>query len=162
MTVERGFSHISTNRMMRIIPTILGLLALAPLTALAEGPAVTPEQAKFFEMKVRPLISQNCASCHGQAKQKGGLRLDSVKGLQTGGKDGAVVVPGDVDKSKLIEAVSYHNKELQMPPDGPLPPDQVEVLKAWVKMGAPWPDSVAITTPKKQRMITEENRAFWS
>jgi len=83
---------------MRAIPSFLGFLALPLLASLtvaanADNAGVSPEQAKFFEMKVRPLIAQNCARCHGQAKQKGGLRLDSVKGLQAGGKDGAVVVP---------------------------------------------------------------------
>ena len=45
----------------------------------------------------------------------------------------------------------------------PLAPDQVDVLTAWVKMGAPWPANIGpISAAHKVRRITDENRAFWS
>jgi len=45
----------------------------APLSA-AEPDAAGIE---FFERKLRPLLAENCFSCHGAEKQKGHLRLDS-------------------------------------------------------------------------------------
>jgi hypothetical protein len=36
----------------------------------------TPEQAKFFESKIRPILVENCQRCHGEKKQSGSLRLD--------------------------------------------------------------------------------------
>jgi len=60
-------------------------------TALAcagEG-ATAPEAAEFFERTIRPLLIENCQSCHGTEKQKGGLRMDSRAALLKGGNGGA-------------------------------------------------------------------------
>ena len=103
--------------------------------------AVAPvEHVQFFEGRVRPILVEHCLECHGEKKQKGGLRLDSREGLLKGGKDGKVVVPGKAAESKLIVAVSYKDEDLQMPPEGEgqLSAEQVEVLTQWVAMGAPW------------------------
>jgi hypothetical protein len=59
----------------------------------------TPEQARFFESKIRPVLATKCASCHsaGAEKLKGGLRVDSRAGLLKGGDTGPAVVPGHLD-----------------------------------------------------------------
>src|SRR4051812_33428323 len=79
----------------------------APAGKPDQAAALSPAQLKFFEEKVRPILAENCLGCHGEKKQKGGLRLDSHEGLFKGGKDGVVVVPGKPSESKLIVAVSY-------------------------------------------------------
>ncbi|MBI3875380.1 MAG: c-type cytochrome, partial [Verrucomicrobia bacterium] len=95
---------------------------------------------EFFENKIRPLLIENCYECHGEAKQKGGLRLDTRDGTLKGGDTGPAIVPGAPEKSLLIKAVRYTDKELQMPPKNKrLSPAQVADLEAWVKMGAPDP-----------------------
>src|SRR4051812_42612981 len=97
---------------------ILGLIlvfAVARISPAADAPAVPAEHGKFFETKVRPLLVENCVSCHGEKKQKGGLRLDSAEALRKGGKEGPVLLPGKPEESKLITAVSYKDKDLQMP-----------------------------------------------
>src|SRR5262245_15081331 len=111
-----------------------------PPVADAPG-SPTPEQAEFFEKKIRPLLVESCYKCHSEkaAKLKGGLRLDSRSALLKGGDSGPALVPGQPDKSKLIAAVGYRNSELQMPPRGKLSDSAVADLAAWVKMGAPWP-----------------------
>lgn len=83
----------------------------------AEGAGVPAEHAKFFESKVLPLLAENCQGCHGEKKQKGGLRLDSAEAVRKGGKDGAILVAGKPEESKIILAVSYNDKDLQMPPE---------------------------------------------
>ena len=72
----------------------------------------------------------------------GGLRLDSREGLLKGGKSGPAVVPGNPDKSLLIQAVRQTG-DLKMPQGGKLKPEEVQTLVEWVKMGAPWPDTKA-------------------
>ena len=59
-----------------------------------------------------------------------------------GGEHGAAIVPGEPDRSPLIEAVRYANPDLQMPPKGEKLTDaQVADLVAWVKSGgAPPPE----------------------
>src|SRR2546423_12683172 len=100
-------------------------VAIALVTALpacwagAEGPSVIApdDQAKFFEAKVRPLLVDHCWECHAAKKQKGGLRLDSMEAVTKGGKNGAVLVAGKPEQSRLITAISYKDPDLQMPPD---------------------------------------------
>ena len=61
--------------------------------------------------------------------------------MLAGGESGKpAVVPGKPEASKLIEAVSYRDVDLQMPKSGKLPDAVVADLTAWVRMGAPWPD----------------------
>ncbi len=99
------------------------------------------EKSDFFENKIRPLLAQHCYSCHSsQAKKlRAGLRVDSREALLAGGDSGPALIPGQPEKSRLIEAVAYKNVDLQMPPRGQLTPQALADLTAWVKMGAPWP-----------------------
>ncbi len=128
--------------------------------------AASEEGSQFFERKVEPILRESCFKCHSHSaeKIKGGLVLDSREAALTGGDTGPAVVPGDADKSLLIEAIGYKNADLQMPPKGKqLGAEQVAVLTQWVKMGAPWPDSGGqkMSTRPKGR-ITEEDRKWWS
>src|SRR5687767_4326028 len=142
------------------------LMAQAAPPAPQAAPQPSSDDLKFFEMKVRPLLAENCFSCHGDKKRKGELRLDSREAILKGGENGPVIVPFEPEKSRLIAAVSYAHEDLQMPPDEEdrLSAAQVEVLKKWVKMGAPWPagSGLAGGGKSKKRTITEGDRGFWS
>ena len=107
----------------------------------APAPAAAPDAraVEFFETRIRPLLAEQCYSCHGKQNRKGGLRLDSAAALLKGGDTGPAVVPGSAEKSLLIHAVSYTRDHLKMPPQGRLKPQQIADLTAWVKLGAPWP-----------------------
>src|SRR5205823_5394278 len=76
--------------------------------------AENPDRAgiEFFETSIRPLLVENCYSCHGDKKQKGELRLDSRASALRGGELGVVIVPGKPDQSLLIKAVRYLNPDL--------------------------------------------------
>ncbi len=125
---------------------VLSLLFFVPALPAAEPSA---EQTEFFEKKVRPVLAQNCFKCHSdKVKVKGGLRLDSRATILKGGDNGPALVPGSPDKSRLVEAVSYKNAELTMPPKGKLPDVVLADLAAWVKMGAPWPNDGGDNGPR--------------
>src|SRR5216110_664054 len=66
----------------------------------------------------------------------------------------------------MIKAVSYQDKDLQMPPEGEgdrLSPEQVAVLTRWVEMGVPWNGpTLAAARVSKKRTITDADRRFWS
>ena len=110
-------------------------------SALPQAQLLTKDQLDFFESKIRPIFADNCYKCHSPSKgvPKAGLELDWKGGWQKGGGYGPVIVPGDPDKSELIQAVRYTDSNLQMPPDGKLSAEQVNDLVAWVRMGAPDP-----------------------
>src|SRR3954447_23521710 len=103
--------------MGRIIGIGLAALLLPASLAMAAG----DDRAEFFEAKVRPVLETRCVSCHGPDKQKAGLRLDTPDGMKKGGESGPVVTPGKPEASRLVEAVTYHDDTLQMPPKGKLP-----------------------------------------
>src|SRR5688572_2237941 len=147
----------------------MALEAAAPQTPRASGqtPAAvqTSAAAEFFESRIRPILAANCFDCHAETEY-GGLRLDSREAMLKGGAKGPAIVPGDPDRSLLIQAVRHTNERLKMPKGGRLRPDDVEALTEWVKSGAPWPASATGATPGKSAskpyVITPAQRAFWS
>jgi hypothetical protein len=117
----------------------------------------------FFENKVRPIFANNCYECHTD-QASGGMRLDSKAAFDQGGGRGPLIVPGNSDKSLLIQAVKQTGT-LKMPRGGKLSEQEVAILEAWVQKGAPWPStSSAIITSITARTgaITEKQRQFWS
>ena len=130
--------------MKRFLSAIL--LLSAPIIAQAQDKAFTAEQIEFFERRIRPVLVENCYSCHSSnaKKLKGGLLLDSRAGLLEGGDNGPAIVPGDPAKSRLIVAISYQKADLKMPPKTKLPDGVIADLTTWIKMGAPWPTEKAI------------------
>jgi len=132
--------------MRSLLSTLICFLYIASV-AIAETPE---QQNQFFENHIRPLLVEHCYDCHSaESDVEAGLSLDSQAGWKKGGDSGAAIIPGDVEKSLLIEAVSYSNIDLQMPPDGKLSDDQITLLKQWVKSGA--------ADPRKQSVSTTEN-----
>ncbi|MDR3632551.1 MAG: DUF1549 domain-containing protein [Isosphaeraceae bacterium] len=125
----------------------------------------TPEQARFFEREVRPILAANCLSCHGEKKERGGLRLTSRESLLAGGDSGPAVVPGKPEESLLIEAI--HQGSLKMPPKGKLSEREVAALEQWVKLGAPWPGGSNGSAGNASRRargagFSDEDRNWWA
>ena len=117
----------------------------------------------FFENNIRPIIANNCSSCHVDANA-GGLKLDSREALLKGGGRGPAIVPGEPDKSLIITAV-HQTTTLKMPKGGKLTPQEVADLTEWVKHGAVWPKSApgtVFSASVKTGIITDKQRAFWS
>ena len=127
------------------------------------GAAPSAEDVVFFEREVRPLLINRCLECHGEEKQKGGLRLDSAAGWRAGGNGGAVIIPGSPEKSPLIAAVRHTDEDLQMPPKERLPAAEIAVLEEWVRRGAPDPrDAAAPLARKAGPMTLDQARAHWA
>jgi hypothetical protein len=128
--------------MRRLLVLAVGCLSLGATTARA----LSPQEVEFFESRVRPVLAEHCLRCHGPRKQRAGLRLDSRPAALKGGDNGPAVIPGDPANSLLLKAVRQEG-DLKMPPKGKLPPQAVEALAAWVKMGAPWPQDRTAAAP---------------
>jgi hypothetical protein len=126
-------------------------------------PAVSEDDALFFESSVRPLLAARCWECHSGDAAEAGLRLDSLDAMVGGGDRGPAIMPGKPANSLLITAIHYAG-EPQMPPDGKLRPQDIDILIEWINRGAPWPNSPAPTRAVRDRgfEITPDDRAFWS
>jgi mono/diheme cytochrome c family protein len=146
---------------MSALRSFIAFLMLPPVLGLtARGAA--GDGVEFFEKKIRPLLVEHCYQCHSRdsEKLKGGLLLDSRDGVLKGGETGPAIVPGDPEKSLLIKAVRYLDKELQMPPkDKKLSDAQIADLVAWVKMGAPDP---RITDARNEGPVTAKAKTWWA
>lgn len=122
------------------------------------------EGVNFFEKEIRPLLSEHCYECHSAKSKrlKGGLRLDSREGILSGGDSGPAAVVGEPESSRLVAAVSGHDKDLEMPPKKPLRTAQIEVLTEWVRRGLPAPRQDVAASKPGSGMSLEEGRKFWS
>ena len=143
--------------------------------------AARGDDAAFFEEKVRPVLAARCLSCHGETKQKAGLRLDSLVGMLRGGESGAAIAPGSPDESNLVMAIRHDGWE--MPPDGKLADAEIEAITEWVRRGAAWPgtkpaaellaeglpeedsEAAPLFGPpqrKQKGVITDADRSYWA
>src|SRR5262245_41798378 len=113
-------------------------------------------------MRVRPVLVKNCFSCHTSSRM-GGLEMSGRDAFLKGGKTGPAIVPGDPEKSLLVQAVSRTHERLKMPPQGQLAESEIADLRTWIKDGAIWPESPAVNNAKgSEYVITPGQRAFWA
>ena len=133
---------------------IIGFAALAlPLSAQVQQPVPPVE----FNRDVRPVLSDNCFTCHGQdaASRKGGLRLDDRALALTGGKSGLpAIVPGKPDESELLLRITAaHDSEDLMPTaesrKSPLTASQIATLRRWIAEGAEYQSHWAFIPPTR-------------
>ena len=126
------------RRMQLASGQILLVGTLLWCSQLPEASAAAVDRAAFFENQVRPLLAQRCYRCHGARKQESGLRLDSRSALARGGRGGAVVAPGNIARSRLLDFIERKGP-VKMPPERPLSVREVAVLRQWVERGAFFP-----------------------
>jgi hypothetical protein len=125
-------------------------VSLLSLAAVSTGMA-QPARPVEFNREVRPILADNCFTCHGPAKatRKAGLRLDTQEGLLAE----EIVVPTQPAKSKLWERVSSPDPTHVMPPPGknrkPLSPAQLSILRRWIEEGAAWQNHWAFIVPQR-------------
>lgn len=107
---------------------------------IADPPANTPD----FARDIAPILQDRCVECHGPAKQKASLRLDTPTGIRSGGNSGPAVVAGHPERSKLLTMVTLPPDDDDiMPPKGdPLSKAQTDLIRAWILAGADFGDGV--------------------
>ena len=129
--------------------------------------AQSSDGVEFFEKRIRPILIANCTPCHNPQAHMAKLDLTTAEGFARGGESGALVNPANPEESRLLKVISYA-ETLKMPPKGKLRADEIASLTEWVKMGAPWTKTVAVTPStgwsarKSTREFTEEEKAFWA
>lgn len=120
----------------RIVLACLLLLAAAAARGADEP---KPGTAAFFTERVRPVLEDRCIECHGETRQKGGLKLNDRADILRGGKNGPAIVVGDPDHSLLMERVRARGTDDVMPPrEPPLTDAQLADFAAWISAGAIW------------------------
>src|SRR5215471_10130097 len=107
-----------------------------------------------FSRDVRPILNQNCMPCHGGVRQKNGVSfLFREEALGTGKSGKRTIVPGKTDKSELMARVTSSDPDARMPYHAPpLSPQQIDLLRRWIKQGAKWENHWAFIAPKPQAL----------
>ncbi|MBC8352502.1 MAG: PSD1 domain-containing protein [Planctomycetes bacterium] len=156
--------------MPRLLPLLAATFYLLALTttSTAFGWANvehSPEQIKFFQSEVKPILIEHCVRCHGgKGSPKGELFLTSRKGLLKGGETGPAVTLKAPRESLLLAAVNYADYE--MPPTGKIPQAKIDTLTKWVEMGLPWDDDGEIeysgSDDHGSPPVNDETKKFWS
>ena len=99
-----------------------------------------------FSKSVQSVLEARCVDCHGSKKQKGDLRLDSLKDALS------VLKPGESGESELFKRIILpSDHEDIMPPKGdPLTKEQIEGIKTWIDGGAKWPEGLVLLSAKER------------
>ncbi len=94
-----------------------------------------------FPRDVQPILEKHCVECHGEKKQKSGIRFDRRSTVFKPGDSGKpAIIPGKSSDSLLIQRITTTNDDEVMPPKGErLTEAQVATLRAWIDEGAVWP-----------------------
>ncbi len=109
------------------------------LTLLAFNPRLEAEPATFAT-RVAPVLEKNCSGCHGENKQKAGLRLDTFAHIMRGSDDRLVVKVKDFSASELHRRITLPaSDEEVMPSNGKplLSSADITLLEKWIAAGAP-------------------------
>lgn len=128
--------------------SVLGLVAVSS-RLFSE---TNPDKAKVFDDVIRPVLAAKCYDCHGQSKNKGKLRLHTVKDFLKGGKEAGakIIVKGKLDDSELYYRISLPTDDDDvMPPfdkdepHNPVTKDELKVFEAWILAGASFDSKVS-------------------
>lgn len=145
----------------------LWMLLVSALSLAAASP-VTEAQRTFFENKIRPKLATECYACHGAEKQKGGLRVDFRDGLLKGGDSGPAILPGNADRSLLVQSLRHTKSDLAMPKDGAkFDKATIDDFVKWVNLGAPDPrdhppTAAEVASASSWEAVREQRKQWWS
>ena len=117
---------------------VLATLNAADVDVSKLPPASTKKNITFAK-DINPLFERSCFKCHGEEKQKGELRVDSVEAIKKGSEYGPVIVAGNGAKSSLLHVMAGLVEDAMMPPEGkaePLSKEELGLVRAWIDQGA--------------------------
>lgn len=130
-----------TKAMFLIVAAFAGEVGLP--SARGQEAVGTPEQIRYFETSIRPLLVEHCQQCHGPQKQRADLRLDSRESILKGGESGPAAIPGNPEKSLMIRAIRHGKDVPKMPEGKKLSDREIANIVRWVEMGLPFPETRA-------------------
>jgi Protein of unknown function (DUF1553)/Protein of unknown function (DUF1549)/Concanavalin A-like lectin/glucanases superfamily/Planctomycete cytochrome C len=145
---------------MRFNQALFSSVFLVGLSVLPDN--LGARDAVSYNHDIRPILSENCFSCHGtdSASRKAGLRLDQPQVATNKLESGAVaIVPGKPGQSEMIRRI-YAEDDDQMPPakvNKTLKPEQKKLLKQWIADGAKYEPHWAFIPPQKAALPAVKN-----
>jgi mono/diheme cytochrome c family protein len=144
--------------MLGVALASIGVLAALHFSR-SQRPAVA---AVDFSRDIRPIFNQYCVACHGGVRQKSNVSfIYREEALGKGSSGRATIVPGNPQASELIARVTATDPEARMPYHAPpLQPQQIALLRQWIKEGAHWTDHWAFVAPTARPLPMVTNAAW--
>ena len=111
------------------------------------------DRTPSYNRDVRPILSENCFSCHGldSEAREANLRLDErSSAIQSG-----AMVPGKPNESELVARITSEDAEAVMPPPETghqLTVSQISTLKSWIASGATYEKHWSFLAPEKSTL----------
>lgn len=147
---------------------IFGISALC-LLARPSGDLYAADSTAIIEISfnrhIRPILSENCLSCHGfdPGHRQADLRLDTFEGA-TGELDGpTAIVPGDVESSELWNRIISDDPDSVMPPPSSHKPAltdaQKSLIKQWIEQGAKYAPHWSFVAPARPEIDLQGSEA---
>ncbi len=143
-------TRIAAALLILLIPTVL---------AAQPGPLRDAARQVEFNRDIRPILSENCYTCHGPAKstRKENLRVDTKEGAMT------VITPGKLKESLLYQRLTTIDVTERMPPmktGKKLSAQQIELIRRWIEQGAPWQEHWAFIAPRRPGLPFVKNEKW--
>jgi mono/diheme cytochrome c family protein len=166
----RALTIPSVAKFWRCVLPALPVLVLATVTGCHSRQArVANAQHLDFNQDVQPILASHCFSCHGPDPEmrKAGLRLDLAEWAmkkRSGHPD--AIVPGYPEKSELIKRIESHDPHYLMPQNAqgeakPMKPEEIAVLKEWIKEGAVYRPHWAFEKPSRPALPSVDANNSW-
>lgn len=131
------------------------------LTLVMVDACLLHSDAVDFNTQVKPIINRHCITCHGGVRAKGNFSLlfrEEAFAKTESGKP--AIIAGDPDHSEMIRRLTSKDPEERMPyKHEALTSDEIDILRRWVKEGAPWGQHWAYI-PVAAPTVPEENDAW--
>ncbi|MGD9858362.1 MAG: PSD1 and planctomycete cytochrome C domain-containing protein, partial [Planctomycetaceae bacterium] len=155
------------DRTMRTSQVLIwaGFVSAAAWSVIAADDRQGSGGVSFFESKIRPVLVKNCYECHSatEGTEEGGLQVDTREAIREGGGRGPAVVPGKLEASLLLTALSHGDADLKMPPKQPKLSDAIIAdFAKWIEMGAPDPRNGKESAAADGWNNAEKARSHWA
>jgi hypothetical protein len=121
----------------KVPQAIAGLLASATLAALAGCGAADDNRPAKWSFIAATIVEPTCAtaSCHSEFVQRAGVDLHERNLGYRILTERRFVRPGDPAGSPMI-TIMRGQGSIRMPPDFPLPNDDIDLIAQWIMDGA--------------------------
>ena len=108
-----------------------------------------------FVKNVQPILEQNCVGCHKPEKLEAEFDLTTRETAFESGQSAPYLIAFQPEESLLYTLTKLEaSDEALMPPKnqgGPLPADQIEILRTWIEQGANWPEGITLEQGQAHR-----------
>jgi mono/diheme cytochrome c family protein len=117
---------------------------------------IDPATAVIYPDIIFPVLNEKCGGCHQGGNRKGGLSLTDSNTIMAGGKTGKALIAGDLSQSLLISRLHLpmgDKKHMPLAAKPQLTAEELNLLEAWVKAGAPFNQKLAEQNSNRQFAI---------